>query len=207
METKFYPLFAWIAACELWCIIIVIIVSANLCGFDIWLLNTNKPTKPVKTVSYLSILSLLSFIVCLFTEIVILNALNSDYGIPKHEIYLQVFHSVRRGAWTLGQLFMYLLFIANIYYTFRNTLLQISKAMLILSCILITIFFVSRLATIALYALYYNAYISKHYYSLPAASVEIFTEFIDLILSVLLMYIFVQRLFKLFVINCKSKNY
>eukprot|EP01084_Bolivina_argentea_P126561 224081_1 len=115
MEPEFYPLFILIAMVTIWCTMIFLMILNQFIG------PTNINAKrPIKNVRYLSIVSLLSFIICLLAEIAILNALDSKYSIPKHEIYLQIIHTARRASWTCGQLFIFIIHSETRYYKFQN---------------------------------------------------------------------------------------
>merc|ERR1719420_1170287 len=64
--------------------------------------------------------------------------------------------------WTLGQLFIYLLFAANLHFTFKHTLLRISLNTRRFLLFLTLTFFVSRLGNLAFYSVYYVNGISGH---------------------------------------------
>eukprot|EP01084_Bolivina_argentea_P121500 215313_1 len=190
-----YSLYALTLVCFGVCVLVFIIIIANVTGINICL-TTIEYNTPVKSVQYLSILSLLSFLICLASQIYIIQSMNGEYQVPDHNIYELIVACTNIIAWTLGQLFIYFLFIANLHHTFKNTVLQISKSIIITLCIFVITFFISRLAYVAFYILYYMSIISSSKFAVNASIFVLVTEFFDFILSVCLVYIFVNRLFK-----------
>ena len=206
MLQQLHYLFALSCLCAAFCIIIIFMISVHLCGYDLCLIYTGESNKPIKPVQYLSIFSILSFIICLLSQLYIITSTDNQYEFQDNSIPLIVIISTNIISWTFGQLFLYLLFIANLYYTFINTSLELSKLTFIILFIMVSIFALSRLAYIAYYIFYYFYIVSTDNFSFFAVFIVSFTELIDLILSIMLVYIFVNRLFKLFVMNKEQKS-
>eukprot|EP01084_Bolivina_argentea_P121501 215317_1 len=203
-----YPLLLFVGACTLVCIIILIIVSMQLlCDYDPCVMGMIDVSKPIQPVQYLSILSVLSFIVCLASQICIIKTVDSQLNIPDNSLFQQIICTVNIISWAFGQLCIYSIFTLNLNVTFQNTPLYVSKGCVIFLCISISIFFMLQLTYSVIFLLYYNVIITQKYFGWIAAILVSCTEFIDLIVSVVIVYLFVKRLFKLFLINKFHNKY
>ena len=189
-------LFSLVLFCLLGCLFIFIIVVTNLFGFDVCLTNVNQASKPMKSVQWLSSLSLISFTISCASQIYTILQLDPQ-GDVTPDFMSQFTQFTGLLAWTFAQLFIYLLFIANLYYSFNNTILRISSSSLIFLITSIILFFCCRVAYITLYTLYYNGILSTSEVQYPLAYTVCATEFCDLIVSIILVYLFIARLFKL----------
>eukprot|EP01084_Bolivina_argentea_P252431 423707_1 len=205
MKTAFFPLLSLTAACGFFCVIITFVVTSHLYGVKICFLASSG--QPVKSVQYLSMISLVSFIICLSSEACIIVMLENGYEIAGDELYPQIVVGINFTSWTLGQACIYGMFIVNLHTTFKNTLLEISKCVLVTLCILVSIFTISRLLYVTYWLLYYNLVVSENHFAINAAIIVFVTECVALILSIVLVYLFVNRLFKLFVINHRNRKH
>eukprot|EP01084_Bolivina_argentea_P052453 96358_1 len=193
---KWWWLLSLVTVCTIGSVLIFIITIVNLFGFDACLTRMDFSHIVPKSVKWLSTLSLLSFIICCITQLFVVFALDNEGQVPS-SIFQQVTQFIGLLSWTFAQLFIYVLFIFNLHISFKNTMLQISKRSLIFLTSSIILFCLFRIAYITLYTLYYNGIVSTHQaeYSLLIAVCG--TEFIDLIVSIILIYLFIHRLFKL----------
>eukprot|EP01084_Bolivina_argentea_P019155 35621_1 len=198
-----YPLILLTAACTIICLIIFLLLSTQLicaCS-DPCEMNDIDAPNPIKSVQYLSILSLLSFTICAGSQLLIIESLDRDLNLPDNSYYEEIICSINTFSWAFAQSLVYLLFITNLHHTFKNTSLFISKSMLIFLFTLVIIFFILNITWMILFLLYYNATIHQYNFGWLATVIVSVTELIDLIVSIILVYIFVNRLFMLFVIN------
>ena len=204
---KFYPLLILTGICVIICIGMLFVIGTQfICGFDICLTQINH-RQPIKYVRYFSFFSLFSFIICLISQIYIIKSLDADLNIPNYEWQQDIITSVNTISWAFGQLCIYLLFVLNLHFTFKNTLLALSKRVLIFLYILIILFFILQLSFTVLFIIYYNLFISDAQFSMIAMVIVSVTVFNDIILSFALVYLFVNKLFKLFVLTLTHENH
>ena len=189
-------LFALILFCLIGCLSIFILILTNLYGFDICLTNVTQFAQPTRSVQWLSTLSLFSFTITCASQMYVVLCLDSEAQVAPN-IVMQCIQFLGLLAWTFGQLFIYLLFIANLHHSFKNTVLRLSNSSLIFLTTSIVLFCLCRIAYITLYTLYYNKIISGNEVNYPLAYTVCGTEFVDLIVSIILVYLFIHRLFKL----------
>ena len=201
---RWWWLLGIVSFCLIGCVLILLMIITNLYGFDCCLTEVKQSTKPVRSVSWLSTLSLLSFtLTCASQAYIILN-ISSDAQISESPI-MEINALISLISWTFGQLFIYLLFIANLYHTFKNTNLRLSNRVLIFLITSICLFCVYRIGYITLYTLYFNAILTDSQVHYPLAFTVCGTEMMDLIVSIILVYLFINRLFKL--VQSQPNNY
>merc|ERR1719474_839124 len=172
MADVLFPLLILTVSCFILSIIILATVASQLiCNINpCWMVRVDADNTPIRSVQYLSILSVLSFVICLGAEIATLEYANANGQIPDHKISQDIIQSARWVSWAFGQFCIYLLFAANLYYTFKDTTLAISSGLLaFLICSIIT-FFVIQSTNAVLYVLYYNAIISQNDYVIISAT-------------------------------------
>ena len=136
-------LFSLVLSCLLGCFFIFIIVVTNLFGFDVCLTNVIESSKPMKSVQWLSTLSLISFTISCASQIYVILELDKTANVPP-SIMSQATQFIGLLAWTFAQLLIYLLFIANLHYSFNNTILKLSSSSLTFLIILLLLQFVGR---------------------------------------------------------------
>eukprot|EP00483_Globobulimina_turgida_P010200 UN10219 len=194
----FYQLLLFTGICDFLCVLIMIMVTLQLlCDYDICEIGKINATKPIKPVQHLSVLSLLSFTICVTSQMCIITTLDKNLNSPSDSLFQDIIHAVNTISWAFGQLCIYLVFIINLHFTFKNTSLCVSKYMLIFLCVVIIIFFMLQLSHSVVYLLYNNHIVTQNNFGWIAAMLISATECIDFILSIILVYLFVSRLFKL----------
>ena len=201
---RWWWLFGIVSFCLIGCVLILLMILTNLYGFDCCLTDVSQITKPIRSVTWLSTLSLLAFtLTCASQAYIILN-ISSDAQISD-SVIMEINALISLISWTLGQLFIYLLFIANLHHTFKNTNLKLSNRVLIFLIISICVFCLCRIGYITLYTLYFKEVITDAQVHYPLALMVCGTEIMDLIVSIILVYLFINRLFKL--VQSQPNNY
>eukprot|EP01083_Nonionella_stella_P087426 243246_1 len=189
-------LLATISASAFGCGLILFFTVLNFCGLDPCCSNINTSRKPMKAVQWLSTLSLLSFTICNLCQIFVILTVNHEGEVPDN-VMQQMVQFTGLLSWTSGQLFIYLLFVANLHYSFKNTMHRLSKGSITFLCVSIISFCLCRVAYMSTYTLYYNSSITTQQAKILLAICVYSTEFVDLIVSIILVSLFIHRLFKL----------
>ena len=136
MDKQWMWLLILVGVCTLGCTVIFILTLSTLSGFDLCLIERYRVNAPGKSIKWLSQLSLLSFAICCGSGLFVILQLDKD-GQVIGSTFQQIIQLIGLFSWTLAQLFIYLLFIANLHYSFKHTMLRLSNRNLI--CLTITI--------------------------------------------------------------------
>eukprot|EP01084_Bolivina_argentea_P012566 23516_1 len=106
-------------------------------------------------------------------------------------------------GWIFGVSFLYLLFLSRLTKTYQDSTFQLSSLIRICTYIALTLLLFLSFAALTLFGLYYYYVgndLSTNNLFLIAQILIAITEILHLFISVVLIYMFVYRLFKLFVI-------
>ena len=101
-------------------------------------------------------------------------------------------------SWAFAQFCIYCIFANNLHFTFKDTALAISGSMLLFLYLSIIFIFLIQSTYTILYLLYYNQVISEDNFVEISAAMIVCSECIDLVVSILLVYLFLRNLFALF---------
>ena len=151
-----------------------------------------EPRKPRKT----SLFAVASFIMCLIGSILINLHMNPDGELPNTAI-VAILESAGIATWFCGQVSIYIILFLNLYYSFKDTQFNLPDIYIGLIPILIFVFLLLRIVYTIFVALYIMEIISTKAYVIALVSVDGCAEGLDLILSILLCYLFVIRLKRL----------
>ena len=111
-----------------------------------------------------------------------------------HTIYSSAIYSI---TWSLGQVFVYLLFIERLKYSFKTTKYASPKRYFYPFYIGIILFLITSITAAILSILYKEDVLSKIFYSDSGNARNLAQCIIDLILSISLLYVFNKKLWKL----------
>eukprot|EP01084_Bolivina_argentea_P252951 424772_1 len=182
----FYPLLILTVIGILQCIIIISIVLKAKVSSNI--------------VQILSILVILSFMLGLISQIYIIQSLDEKFQITNNQL-TQLIVSVYDLTWICGHVFLYLLFVRNIQHTFQNTLYRAAASTLIFLYFQIVIFSLVLLSYYVVYVMYDRRYISHEAFSWTAFIIISAGELNEFMLSIILSYMFISRLVKLYKVS------
>eukprot|EP01084_Bolivina_argentea_P241695 405668_1 len=176
-------------------LLVLIAVFLLLCSIMVTAILKSSHTPIIVTI--LSIASIVSFMIGLISQTFLIKSLDEYLDISSDSLLLNINAYSQTLSWIFGHMFLYLLFIRNIRNTFRNTMFEASQSSLLIIYLLLILFFISGFSGAVIYALYYEWFITADQYSIISPITILIMESIDILLSTVLSYMFISRLFKL----------
>eukprot|EP01084_Bolivina_argentea_P232557 391939_1 len=176
-------LIIWMCLCAVFCIMIVIGLIWKLC-----IIQHKPPTMILRCI----VIGIFSFSITAIAQP--LQFLQMDKSGSLHEsAYSLIMIFIILISWSIGQLSIYLLFISNLYQTFKDTPLRLSILSIIILNTSLILYCILRAAKIILMALGFAGLLGD-YFGISTAITVFGSEVADLILSLYLIYSFVHRL-------------
>eukprot|EP01084_Bolivina_argentea_P238084 399990_1 len=148
--------------------------------------------KPRTSIICFSTFGTISFTINPIVQILVMLQIKSQDRFPTNH-YGAIVTPMGILFWTTGQISIYLLFIMNLHDTFYNGPLRLHLLSIVTLVVFTTLFFVFRIGDLIIVTLYYLQIIPAHQIAIEGI-VVITAETLDLILSIILCYLFVSRL-------------
>lgn len=178
-----------VSLCTVICIISLIVIVFHLC-----VSNRNETRK---CISFLSVFSILAFTLTPISQILIIVQLNDDGQVPTGSYYQMIPQIMGQLCWTFGKLAIYVLFVANLHHTFSKTQHQLSNVSLAAIAVLVVLFTIFRTLDTTIDIMYLTSVITLQQARIPMVFAVVIIQLVDLILSILFVYLFVTKLSKL----------
>ena len=156
----------------------------------------------IKSVKYSSILSLITFSLSSFIQIIILTTMSSSNQ-NKYNLEIVVMFNII--IWSIAQISMYSLSTLRLY-QFNLTILQIQSKTIFHIKLALSVFFSVFILHLIITIIAYFGVIEWLSYSIISSLIMCIISILALCQSSILIYMFITRLFVLFMLNAEKKN-
>ena len=191
--------------------VIIASLSTFICIFSFCIstyYTVKDNTIQIKSIKCSSIFSLISFLLSSLLQCIILYTTNITNTSKNHNKYrlLEIILVSNLIIWSMAQILMYILFTLRLYHTFKGTILQIQHKTLSNIKITFSLFLSLFIMYCIISILAYYDIIPWSSYSIISSIITIIIEISDLSLSIILIHMFIMRLFKLLILNSNEKD-